>query len=511
MGKKLRSMGYPESRKTGGYGDLIVIFNMKEISFIRKYSNFQDASDLKKLGFKIHKNGKVINILNKVSSLNNLITAYNTIKSKPNNINLKINLNPLNNIRKKKLENLSSELLSGRFQFKPLQQIVNSKKKKKILIVPSLIDKLVHQSIKQQLDLLFNPLFKKISYELHSKQRHHTTFNQIKIEFKRINWVFERNIKNCPKNIKFKILYPLIKQHVADNGFESLVRKFYQTEYTINRCQKFYKNTLQNNTLRPIFINIILHELDIYIIKEKTKINLNYYYPSKKKPLYPKLTQQNKKKSIENILINQISNQIYDYTKIQLKYIRHINNFIVGTTGTKEFTENIKFKITKFLKLKLNLHISSNKIKITNINNNQVFFLETLIHKTPSSKLPYIKKNSTPQIIILAPITQLIETLIIKGIGKKTKKGKWKPWQIGRLIHVSDNIIIEYFTIKWQKLWNYYKTCDNASQITKVHYLLKYSCASTLAIKHGKKLQSYRQVFKQYGCNLTINKNKKQN
>jgi len=187
MGKKLRNMGYPESRKTGGYGDLIVIFNMKEISFIRKYSNFQDASDLKKLGFKIHKNGKVINILNKVSSLNNLITAYNTIKSKPNNINLKINLNPLNNIRKKKLENLSSELLSGRFQFKPLQQIVNSKKKKKILIVPSLIDKLVHQSIKQQLDLLFNPLFKKISYELHSKQRHHTTFNQIKIEFKRIN------------------------------------------------------------------------------------------------------------------------------------------------------------------------------------------------------------------------------------------------------------------------------------------------------------------------------------
>jgi len=77
-------MGYSESWKTGEYGDLIVIFNMKEISFIRKYSSFRDASDLKKLKFKIHKDGKIINILNKVSSTNNLITAYNSINSKPN-------------------------------------------------------------------------------------------------------------------------------------------------------------------------------------------------------------------------------------------------------------------------------------------------------------------------------------------------------------------------------------------------------------------------------------------
>jgi len=139
------------------------------------------------------------------------------------------------------------------------------------------------------------------------------------------------------------------------------------------------------------------------------------------------------------------------------------------------------------------------------------FFLETLIHKTSNPKLPYIRKKTItpPQIIILAPITQLIENLIADNIGKKTRKGKWKPWQVGQLIHTSDDIIVKYFTIKWQKLWNYYKTCDNASQITKVYYLLKYSCASTLAIKHGKKLQSYRQVFKQYGCNLTIIKDKK--
>lgn len=220
-------------------------------------------------------------------------------------------------------------------------------------------------------------------------------------------------------------MYPLIKQHVGDNGFESLVRKFYQTGYITNRYQKISKSALQNNTLKTIFINIILHELDIYIIKEKTKINLNYYLP-KKKPLYNKLTQQNKKKSIENILIDQIPNQIYNYNKIQLKYVRYIDNFIVGVTGTKEFTENIKLKIRKFLKFKLNLDTSLNETKIINISNNQIFFLETLIHKTSNPKLPYIRKKTItpPQIIILAPVTQLIENLIADNIGKKTRKGK---------------------------------------------------------------------------------------
>lgn len=37
-------------------------------------------------------------------------------------------------------------------------------------------------------------------------------------------------------------------------------------------------------------------------------------------------------------------------------------------------------------------------------------------------------------------------------------------------------------------------------------YLLKYSCADTLNIKHGKRLQSYHQVFKKYGKDLTIKK-----
>lgn len=45
--------------------------------------------------------------------------------------------------------------------------------------------------------------------------------------------------------------------------------------------------------------------------------------------------------------------------------------------------------------------------------------------------------------------------------------------------------------------------------MAKVIYLLKYSCARTLSMKHGKRLGSYRAVFRKYGKDLTVVKDGK--
>jgi hypothetical protein len=45
--------------------------------------------------------------------------------------------------------------------------------------------------------------------------------------------------------------------------------------------------------------------------------------------------------------------------------------------------------------------------------------------------------------------------------------------------------------------------------MSRVHYLLKYSCAATLSIKHGNAIGSYKKVFGKYGKDLTIIKNNK--
>lgn len=62
--------------------------------------------------------------------------------------------------------------------------------------------------------------------------------------------------------------------------------------------------------------------------------------------------------------------EICDY-KNQIVYTRYANNFIVGIAGSLKFAERIKEQIIYFLST---LHLSSDKIKITNIRKEPAFF-----------------------------------------------------------------------------------------------------------------------------------------
>lgn len=166
--------------------------------------------------------------------------------------------------------------------------------------------------------------------------------------------------------------------------------------------------------------------------------------------------------------------------------------------------------LQSFFYKNLRTKTATNKIKITNILHKRTLFIGILIHKTvPSKFLLKRTKFASPKILIYAPINLLINKLIKSGIGVITRNKKWKPWQVKHLTHITDHIIVHHFYNKWQLLWNFYKICDNAPHISKVIYLLKYSCAITLSLKHGKKLRSYKIVFLKYNKHLTNIKNNK--
>jgi len=185
------NMGYPESRKAGGYGGLVVVgtFPMKGASSIRRFYRISDASDREKLGFSISDDNKITNILKQVGSLINLLAAYDTIKSKPGNITPGVDNKTLDGMRIEKLCKLSSDLLRGRFLFKPSRRVIIPKKAggERPLSIPSPLDKVVHQAIRQQLNMVFEPLFINSSHGFRPNRGCHRAFNQIKIEFSNIN------------------------------------------------------------------------------------------------------------------------------------------------------------------------------------------------------------------------------------------------------------------------------------------------------------------------------------
>ncbi len=433
MGGKLRSTGCPERRKSGGYGAFVlVVFISTKGSRSLRNLRYPDASDWETLGFKISRDSKITNILAKVSSIDNLIAAYDAIKSKPGNITPGIRSETLDGITKGKLELLSSELIRGRFKFKPSRRVIIPKKSggERPLSIPSPIDKVVHQAMKQQLDLLFNPIFYDCSHGFRPERGCHTAFNQIKITFGGINWVIEGDIRDCFEDIKFDVLYPLIARFVADQGFEILVRKFYRAGFMVNGYRQVTGGLLQGRPVRPVFINIVLHELDKFILGIKEEVDLLYRRP-RQNPEYTKLIRRDSNKTSvqvledrKTIIKNRIPSRIYSLHNTRLRYIRYADDFIVGIAGSKDYVVRVKIRIAEFLINELGLKINIEKTKVTNLISDRVLFLGAWIHRTPRRKLPFKGgKILTPRVLISAPVTTLIKKLIGDGIGVQTRRG----------------------------------------------------------------------------------------
>jgi Type II intron maturase len=100
-----------------------------------------------------------------------------------------------------------------------------------------------------------------------------------------------------------------------------------------------------------------------------------------------------------------------------------------------------------------------------------------------------------PQLIM--PLKKLTEKLSVRGMMKGHK-----PTSLGRMIHFTEEQIVSYYNSIYHGLASYYSFADNRSLINRLNYILKYSCALTLASK--LRLRTLKKVFKRFGPNLLI-------
>jgi hypothetical protein len=194
----------------------------------------------------------------------------------------------------------------------------------------------------------------------------------------------------------------------------------------------------------------------------------------------------------------------------RLRYVRYADDFLVGIIGSHADCVTIREKIQKELSERLKLTLNLEKSKITHALKDSAVFLGYKIHNTPTTKQPlrYVKKDNKE---ILARITSRpildapIEKIVIKLKERGFCKGPGNPTRCGRLIHLNPVDIITHYKNVEAGLINYYSMANNYGRFTaRVHYILKYSCALTLASK--LRLKTLKGVFNKFGKDLTINK-----
>ncbi len=193
----------------------------------------------------------------------------------------------------------------------------------------------------------------------------------------------------------------------------------------------------------------------------------------------------------------------------RLQYVRYADDFIIGLDGDKLSALEIAQKASIFIKEYLKMEIKNNEV--IGFKHKQTTFLGYIIRGCPLSNRS-VKINSkgiystiNPRPKILFPMKRALMRLMEKGFVKRLKGNNFKGTALRKLIHHPLYNIIEYYNSVYRGIANYYKICSFRAPLRNIHYILKSSCALTIALK--MKLRTMHKTLKVYGRFLTIKEN----
>lgn len=479
----------------------------KEPSHVRldkdTLSGVYKSNQLDLLRSYIISNKKCVNLSIIMSDPNFLIAAWARIRSKSGSLTPALSKETLDGIRLPWFEETSNTMRNGIFQFSPSRRIYISKpnEKKRPLTIPSSRDKIVQEAMRFLLMLIFEGDFSKNSHGWVTGRGCHTALNQIKMQFAHDNWFIEGDIGQQFPSINHQVLVELLKTKIDDQAFIDLIYKYLRVGYgkQADDIIQMHIRTTQGGVLSPILANIYMTPFDKWIENHL----IPKYTKGKRKKANPAYTKMIRFGKVTDHSIHSLYS--HDQNYIRLHYVRYADDFIMGLNGPKINCEQIVDECRIFLLEQLKLTLNVEKTKITHSQLDSAKFLGYRVYKTKLSKMK-ISHNSkdklnrrTTNTILDGPIDQIVEKLKERGYTKKDGS----PTRNGRFINHPLYDMVEHFKMVERGILQYYKLANNYGRVAaRIHYILKYSCALTIASK--MKLTTLRRVFNKYGKNLNI-------
>lgn len=448
-------------------------------------------------------NKKCVNLSIIMSDPNFLVAAWVRIRSNSGSLTPALSKETLDGIHLSWFEETANTMRNGIFQFSPSRRTYISRPdgKKRPLTIPSPRDKIVQEAMRFLLMLVFEGDFSENSHGWVTSRGCHTALNQIKIQFAQDNWFIEGDIDQQFPSLNHQVLVDLLKTKIDDQAFIDLIYKYLKVGYgkSSDEIIQMRLGTSQGGVLSPILANIYMTPFDKWVESHL----IPKYTKGKRKRANPAYTKMIRSGKVTDHSIHSLYS--HDQNYIRLHYVRYADDFIMGLNGPKIYCEQIVDECKTFLREKLKLSLNAEKTKITHSQLDSAKFLGYRVYKTKLSKMK-ISYNSkgkltrrTTNTILDGPIDQIVEKLKERGYTKKDGS----PTRNGRFINHPLYDIVEHYKMVERGILQYYKLANNYGRVAaRVHYILKYSCALTIASK--MKLTTLRRVFNKYGKNLNI-------
>ena len=455
------------------------------------------------------------------------IAAYENIKSNKSTLTPGIKKGTLDEVSLKRLEKLREKVVNESYQFKAVNEIKISKPdgRKRPLELPTTNDKIVQEVIRMILEAIYEPCFSKQSFGFRQGLGMHDALEYIESKFRWLDWIVQGDIEGAYSTIDHKQLCKILSKKIQDVRFINLICKLLKCE--ILRQGKLTRSNFgvpQGSIVLPILANIYYNELDEWVQKKVEMLKqprTNQRNQKYKQLSYQicKITEQVKKldkRSEEyKILLKKLKTLKRKRTKtpslvtkrVQIEYVRYADDWMIGTSGDKVLSRQLKSEITHFIEVRLKQTIYTIKTKITDLRAGKVNFLGYEIYLPRNLKIsPYIGsgirtiRRTNPQLRFDIPMDSILKRMEERGYIKKLAKGH-RSISKASYTTLEDIVIVKHFAQVWTELANYYSGCTNLAKLQYIQSLLHVSCAMTLSHRHRS---STKKIFAKYGKTLTV-------
>jgi RNA-directed DNA polymerase len=183
------------------------------------------------------------------------------------------------------------KLLSGNYKPRPVREVEIPKATggKRTLCIPTVIDRLIQQSIHQILSPIFESTFSEFSYGFREGRSAHQAILQAKkYQQEGRRYVVDMDIEKFFDEVNHDILMSGISRKVKEREILRLIRRYLQSGVMKGGIQRQReKGTPQGSPLSPLLSNIMLDELDKELEKRGHKFcryadDCNIYVGSEK-------------------------------------------------------------------------------------------------------------------------------------------------------------------------------------------------------------------------------------